>query len=395
MQRNCVTGLSHSFPCWAAPIEVFSGTKQGGRMALEENHDMKISLPIIGLAVLLTATAQAQTPFTIGNLVVGRVGDGTNALVNSGGNITVLEYTTAGSVVQSISVPSGSGGLQVSGTATSELALSRSADNQQLVIAGYVPPFSGSGSLAGRSAANAPRGFVTIGSNGTVSSTTTLTGSYSGDNIRSGVTSGSNAWFTGSPGSGSGLVYSNGSTQTQIQDVNSRVVDIHSGNLYFSTGAGTQGIYAFSGLPTSATTATAVIAGVSGQGTDPYDFAFNDLNTIAYIADAAVGVQKFTWSGSAWVHAYNITTAATGLTGLAVDFTGGNPVIYALNPTNLYSFTDTGSAGAMTSIATAGSNYAFRGLDFAPVPEPTTWALIGLGLGFMVWNLRRKRTFKA
>jgi hypothetical protein len=138
-----------------------------------------------------------------------------------------------------------------------------------------------------------------------------------------------------------------------------------------------------------------VIAGVSGQGADPYDFVFNDLNTIAYIADAVVGVQKFTWSGSAWVHAYNITTAATGLTGLAVDFTGGNPVIYALNPTNLYSFTDTGSAGAMTSIATAGSNYAFRGLDFAPVPEPTTWALIGLGLGFMVWNLRRKRTFKA
>ncbi len=29
------------------------------------------------------------------------------------------------------------------------------------------------------------------------------------------------------------------------------------------------------------------------------------------------------------------------------------------------------------------------------VPEPSTWALIGLGLGFTVWNLRRKRSAKA
>jgi len=35
--------------------------------------------------------------------------------------------------------------------------------------------------------------------------------------------------------------------------------------------------------------------------------------------------------------------------------------------------------------------------DFAlaVVPEPSTWALIGLGLGFTVWNLRRKRSAKA
>jgi hypothetical protein len=29
------------------------------------------------------------------------------------------------------------------------------------------------------------------------------------------------------------------------------------------------------------------------------------------------------------------------------------------------------------------------------VPEPTTWALIGLGSAFMIWNLRRKRSVRA
>ena len=30
-------------------------------------------------------------------------------------------------------------------------------------------------------------------------------------------------------------------------------------------------------------------------------------------------------------------------------------------------------------------------LGFTPVPEPSTYALMALGLGFVVWSLRRRR----
>lgn len=351
---------------------------------------MKKTLSTLGLFLGLAVFAQAQTAFTIGNLVIGRVGDGTSALVNSGGNITVLEVTSSGNLVQSIAVPSGAGGLQVSGTATSELALSRSANNQQLVVAGYVPPFTGSGSLSGRTAAQAPRGFVTIAANGTVSSTTTLTGSYSGDNIRSGVTSGTSAWFAGSDGTGSGVVYFDGGNQTQIQNLNTRVVDIHNGNLYVSTASGTsRGIYGWTGTPTTAGNATYLIN--TGASSEPFDFVFNDLNTIAYVTNGAV-LNRFAFDGSAWNLTHTSGTIGAGLTGLAVDFGGGTDTIYTLNPTTLFGLSFNGTAFSSSSnLTSAGSNYAFRGLDFAPVPEPGTWALIGVGMAFVLWRTRRRR----
>jgi len=33
--------------------------------------------------------------------------------------------------------------------------------------------------------------------------------------------------------------------------------------------------------------------------------------------------------------------------------------------------------------------------NFTAVPEPSTWALIGLGSMMMIWNFRRRRAFKA
>lgn len=353
----------------------------------------KTLIAVLSLAVVSLAGVNADS-FTAGTLSVARVGNGTVALANSAGPISILEFTSTGTLVQTINIPSGDGGLQVSGSATGELAISRSADNTQLIIAGYVPPYTGTGGLQSRNATAAPRGFVSVNNDAVISSTTTLNNSYSGLSIRSGVSSGTNFWFAGTNGGSGGLVYSDGTSQTQITNINSRVVSVHNGSLYYSTGSGTQGIYSFSGLPTTSTNGTAYITGVVGQGTNPYDFVFNDLNTIAYIADSTLGVQKFTWSGTAWNFAYNITTPTTGLTGLEVDFSGENPVVFAVNPSNLYSYTDVG-AGQMTSIATAGANYAFRGLAFSPVPEPSTWALIGLGSAFVLWRIRRKVATRA
>ena len=179
---------------------------------------------------------------------------------------------------------------------------------------------------------------------------------------------------------------------------NTEVVNIENGNLYFSTTKGTggsaPGIYAFTGLPTTAAAATAVIVGVIGQGTSPYDFAISPDGLSAYVADGTDGVQKFTKSGSTWSLAYNFTATGEGLTGLAVNF-GATNSVYAVSPTALWSVADSGAGGAMTSIATAGTDYAFRGLEFAPtpVPEPssvTLMVVLGIaGLFGFAWRRRR------
>jgi len=345
---------------------------------------------------LLSLAAVAQAQFSPGDLVVVRVGDGVNALANTTGPLSLLELGTGGTVVGSpVNIPSGNSGLQISGTATSEGQLSLNADGTALILAGYVPPFTGSGSLSSRTAAQAPRGYVTIDYNRNVSSTTALPNSpYSGQNIRSGFASGSSFWFAGSgTASGNGLVYYNGTSSSTIQGINSRVLGYYGGNLYYSTGSGTQGIYKYSGLPTSATSASPFLTGVASQGTSPYDFVLSPDGNTLYVADDAIGVQKFSLTAGNWTFDYNFTDGLTAneAYGLAVDFSGANPVIYWTSPSDIWKATDAGSGTIGASILSAGANYAFRGLDFTPqpAPEPSACALIGMGLAGL-WGLQRR-----
>jgi hypothetical protein len=59
-----------------------------------------------------------------------------------------------------------------------------------------------------------------------------------------------------------------------------------------------------------------------------------------------------------------------GARGVAVDFSGAQPVIYATtaetSANRLVSITDTGAASAVTTLATSGVNQLFRGVAFTP-----------------------------
>jgi hypothetical protein len=355
----------------------------------------KILAVVFLLGATMATTAMAAS-FTAGNLAISRVGDGTNPLVNTGGPVDILEVTTAGSVVQTISIPSGVGAtsLQWSGTATSEGALTRSPDGTTLALTGYNnAPFTGAGSLSSRTAAEAPRAFGTVDSSGTYAFGGIFSGTgtnFSGNNVRSALTDGTNTWAVG--GNSGTVLFSPSTTISTTNNVSMRVLGAHNGNLYFSTGSSTNGIYGLGAFPTSGpVTATLEIA-----VTNPYDFAFSPgplvNGSYAYVATiAANGVQRFNYNGTTWTNAYNFTAAGNGLTGLAVDFSTNT--IYSVSPTALFSVVDLGAGGTMTSVATAGTNYAFRGLEFAPVPvpEPSTLALLGAGaVGLLVYRSRRK-----
>ena len=311
--------------------------------------------------------------FTAGNLTVLRIGDGVQALANTGNSLFIDEFTTNGVLVQSIAIPdSGATALVESGVAGSEGALMASPDGQLLCLAGYNVTRTFASSVVAATALAVPRAVATVNANGAYVLAAVTTNQFSTQNIRSGATDGANNFWAA--GSGSGTFYFGfgaGTNTIQTSTANGRVVSIVNGHLYFSTGAGTRGIYGFvgGGFPTTATATTNLIN--TGAASSPYGFAFNAANTVAYIADDAAiasngGVQKWTNSGTAWTLAYIVT--ATPSRAVAVDWSGPSPVLYTTTTTNsLITVTDTGAASPATLLVSGTNNTALRGLTFAPL----------------------------
>src|SRR3954470_8582522 len=96
--------------------------------------------PLLALASLVLSFAHAAA-FTPGNIVVYRIGDGSAALSNLATPVFLDEYSPAGSLVQTVPLPTVAAGannpLTGSGTATSEGLLTRSTDKAYLLLPGY------------------------------------------------------------------------------------------------------------------------------------------------------------------------------------------------------------------------------------------------------------------
>jgi hypothetical protein len=364
--------------------------------------NIKIQAATIAIIALINS---AQAQFTAGNLVVLRDGDGSAPLSNAGTAIYLDQFTTSGVLVNSLAIPStGSSALVNSGTATSEGALNLSANGQYLVVAGYNAA-AGTASIASSASATVPRGVATVNASGNYTLAATSSSFFSGNNIRSAASDGAgNFWAAGA---NTGVAYmGNNSAATAVSAsplTNLRVLQTIGNNLFYSSGSGSsRGIYEVVGNPTSVST-TAVGLITNGASASPYDFAFNANLTLAYVADSTAyttssgigGVEKWSYNGSAWVFDYSISMGTNGATGLAVDFSQANPIIYATSADgkSLFDVTDTGSGSTAALLDTASANEAFRGLDFSPtnVPEPATVTLAGIGLGAL-WNFRRRKS---
>jgi hypothetical protein len=358
--------------------------------------NIKIKAATIAIFALITS---AHAQFTPGNLVVLQVGNG-GTLNSAAAPLFLDQFTTATAgqtVTPFITIASDGTGLVLSGSATSEGSLTRSTDGSILTFGGYSAA-SGTASVA---SGTALREVGVVNASGQFSIAANSSSALSGNNIRGVVSDGQNYWIAGANGiyyqaSGSGSL-------VQVTNSNSRVVNIFNGNLEYSTGSGANhAVLAFTGTPTSLTASSLFIG--SGSAASPYDFFLS--GTTAYVADdtasAAGGIQRWDFNGSAWVLSYTIGTGAAsiGARQLTVDTTtAGGATIYATTAegaaNRLISVQDLGSAAAdaatLITLATAPAGELFRGVDFAPTPEPSTLALAGIGLAAL-WNFRRRKS---
>lgn len=370
---------------------------------MRPNTLLGIWFGLVGLTSVVPAA-----PFTAGNLVVYRVGDGTANLVNTGNPVFLDEYTTNGVLVQSIVMPTNAGPgvnpLIASGTATSEGLLTRSVDGRYLVFMGYAANLGGTSVLANTASTVVPRAVGIVDYTGAVDTSTALTNFASGNNPRSAATTdGTNIWVGGAGSTVSapgGVAFTvRGSSSATIISTNPvsnvRQVAIFANQLYASSGTtaplrvGTVG----TGLPVSGPVPTTNLPGFPTSSISPYAFVLVSLGGGAqpdtlYVADdnPGSGIIKYSYVDGVWVS--NGLIAANGIRGLTAcvsvspsatnvylygttggsTTTGGGSIFAAVDSAG---FNAPPSVGTATVIATAAVRTAFRGIAFAPEPPAT------------------------
>lgn len=406
------------------------------------------------LAWLSIGTSVHAQGFTPGQIVVWRVNGDSNynpggaALTSAAHAIFLDQFDpfTAGQTLPSytVSLPTVAGTLAQtdSGTATSNGYFTRAQNSTALITPGYDANV-GTASVAGSNPATINRSVGVVAYDGTVNSSTGFNNGPS-NNFRSAVGDGFNNFWVATAGTGStsGIMHissSNFGSVTAATDVlfgNIRNLRIFNNSLFVSSGAtagpgfGIHLIGNVGTLPTSLTTST-LLLGTETSGTgnpSPYSYWLfdNPLNgnnwngtgfDTLYVADDRTaanggGLQRWVFDGTSW----NLTGTTTfevtpgvfqSFRGLAASIdTTGQPTVSlwlttaAASGNQLVTLTDTltpvsGTFSAFTSLATAPANTVFRGLDFTPVPEPSTILLVGLGLGGVAYRQLSKRRRKS
>ena len=350
-------------------------------------------LGLVSAALALGPALALAAPFKPGNLVVARVGDGSAALTSAATEVFLDEFTPGGTLVQTIALPTSVTGnnriLTASGSATTELHLTRSADGHYLVLTGYGAA-PGTPAIATSQTTDVARVIGLIAADGTLDTSTSTGDAFNGASIRAAATLDGTSFY--SVGGNSGVRYQALGTATTTQlnaaPTNIRSINVAAGNLYVA--AATNPNYGLSqvgtGLPTADGQAVAALPGFPGTaaGSSPYGFYFADLSPavpgvdVVYVADdrsSAGGIQKWSLVDGTWVPNGTIAgSASAAVRGLNGSVSGTTVALAATSTSGLFFLSDdTGYntapalAALPAAVATAGANTAFRGMAFAPL----------------------------
>ena len=410
----------------------------------------KFTAGIAALASIATVVAPVAPAhaagFSSGSLVVEMVGTGTATLTSAATQISILEVTTAGSLTQTIILPSGTSDPQTdSGSASSDGYLNTYGGfvsvpgyNAALNTVSVASSNAKVNSLLDATGSVATRTLFPVGGpSGTTPGTPAGVSPFSGNNYRSSIATSGSTFYgvgtsSGSPSTG-GAWYFNGSAFTQVsstatgQPTNLRVVEIYNNQLYATSAASTgYGIWSIgSGLPTTAGTGTVATMAINTGTGGAYGFAMFSTGSqgagvldLAYIADdravAGGGLGKWTYNGTSWSNSWSLLVGASGTStlqsGTGVGFAGIRGLagtydsvlgasLYATTTetsnNRLISIFDAGTTtpSTYTTLQSSGSNFAFRGVDLSPVsvPEPSTFAIAAVATLGMAGLIRRRR----
>jgi hypothetical protein len=354
---------------------------------------------VIAAGSLATASA---APLTSGNLLIYRVGDGSAALGTTAAPVYLDEYTTTGTLVQSIWMGAA---FSAVGNSYTEGVLSLSQDRSSAVFTGYNKAPGGTSPAADTYSTTARMiGSLDLKTGAVLTyGLTSDGGSTTANAIRSATSrDGHSAFWVGTAGR-VGYVASpaaTGNGTTQIDPRNSRQVLLSGDQLFASNGSGstTAKVQSYGNLPTSATTAAPVLPTIS---TDVVNgFALFDLSdaiagddTMYVINQYTSDLVKYSYDGSIWTAKGTIDTAggnnSVNVTG--VEQQDGSVSLFLAGTAGLKSVTDASGydgtlSGSLTTIIASPVNEGFRGIAY--IPEPSSLSLLGLGV--FGWAVARR-----
>lgn len=317
------------------------------------------------------------------NVVAVRVGDGAQALTTHGNSMFLDQLAPDGAYLTTMSLPDSGAksvvaiGPTVTTTPSSVTGsgLSRSANGRFLVFGGYNTNLNFTADLQSTPATIVPRGIGLIDGQAQYTLAISSANTSSGNFWRGAASDGTNNYWGFSRTLSTyyfgfdlpGLI-------VQTDWSNLRSMAIFNGRLYgVSAVAGKTGVMRFAGLPTAPETVETVInTGSSGAS----DCEVSPDGNLIYVADSNVagsggGIQRWQFDGSAWSLAYTLNdNLPNGAYYLTADFSGANPVVYAVTTeadnNQIVRISDTGAGAAGTVVAYAGANQNFRGVRLGP-----------------------------
>jgi predicted small lipoprotein YifL len=336
-------------------------------------------------------------------LWVLRVGSGTAALSNAGTAIFIDRRSAAdgsmrgAEIALPVSMTGSNFPVVLSGTATSEGALTRSVDGRYVTLAGY-GAIPGTATVSTSPSGTAPRVVARIDATGVINSSTALGMAYSANNVRAAVTVNGSAFWVAGTGTVAGIQYkllgaTGEPTSVVSMPANVRVLGIFDNQLYgsASTSVPAPGFYgvfrAGTGTPTAADqTATMLpgfpaVAGVSAYGFSALDRdpSIAGVDTLYLADDRAIasggGVLRWrlssagTWSQDA-VFSMGLSSGVRGLTAWIEGTEVRIAAVTGESISRVVLYTDTPGMmpGLPGVVAIAPTNTQFRGVALAPTP---------------------------